>query len=91
MAKNERQDAETVAPDPEPDARFGYDVVGEDGRRIHRNLSLVEAKEEKARIEALNIDKSGERLAILASDVPAPSVSDTAGTAPFEVGSAQVD
>lgn len=51
-------------------APFGWNVVGEDGRRIARSLPKSDAQAEAARIAAI----TGETISVVAAEVGAPSV-----------------
>lgn len=52
------------------EAQFGWDVVGEDGRRIFRGLPEGEARQQAARITSV----TGEDLEVVAAEEQAPSV-----------------
>lgn len=62
-ADTKRADAKKTDEAPDPDAL--YDLVGKDGRRIHRAVALDYARSEKARIEALT--GGAEKLKVEAS------------------------
>ena len=51
---------QAAKPEPAPDPPDSFDLVGEDGRRIHRSRSLAFCEEEKKRIRTA----TGERLKI---------------------------
>lgn len=59
-----------MAPKKQHDAPFGWDVVGEDGRRIDRGLSEQHAQERAHQISSV----TGEDLDVVAAEGPAPSV-----------------
>lgn len=50
--KNDTADSAVVESGPEPDAPFGWDVVGDDDRRIARWQSRTDADEIARRITA---------------------------------------
>lgn len=54
----------------ETEAPFGWDVVGEDDRRIFRGLSEQEANQQAHRISSV----TGEDLKVVAAEGQAPSV-----------------
>jgi hypothetical protein len=47
-------------------APFGYDLVGEDGRRIHHGIPYTEAVDERGRIASA----TGEKLEITPTEAP---------------------
>lgn len=52
------------------EAPYGYDVLGEDGRRVFRSLPFRDAKIEADRVSGV----TGETLRIVPSEIAAPSV-----------------
>lgn len=70
MGKKKQTDAAAdAAAEEQENAPYGYDVVGADGRRIHRGLDPVKANEEAARISSL----TGEKVSAKPSEGPSPS------------------
>lgn len=53
-----------------PKAPYGWDVVGEDGRRIARSLPRSEAQAEAHRITSI----TGETLEVVAAELASPAV-----------------
>lgn len=66
------------------EAPFGFDVVGEDGRRIHRGLSEREARQEAHRISSV----TGEDIDVVPAENSAPSV---LGPAPTDDSTPLID
>lgn len=58
--------AKTAAEEEAKKAPFGYDIVGEDGRRVARSLPAALAADERGRIQA----KTGEKLDIVVAEAP---------------------
>lgn len=59
-----------MAPRKSHDAPFGWDVVGEDDRRIDRGLSEQQAQQRAHQISSV----TGEKIEVVAAEGPAPSV-----------------